>query len=117
AAVVLLKDLYGPKIRVGPPTVRYHHGLVLAQPWMGMRVRCAPEHLDAVNSDLLARGATSVACDIEATHCVIQVRAPLAELLGYRAALEKLTAGTGLHAMWLSHYAPVDELPPDGEAA
>jgi predicted membrane GTPase involved in stress response len=117
AALVVLKDLYGPQIRIGPPTIRYHQGLSLDEPWMGMRVLCGTEHLEAVNADLIERNATIVSCQIEAARCVIEARTPLANLMGYRTFLEKLTAGAGQHAMWLSHYAPVDSPPPGGQAA
>jgi translation elongation factor EF-G len=117
AAVVVLKDLYDRMLRLEPLTIRYHQGAALEQPWMGLRVRCIPRHLEAVNADLIDRNARIVACDIEPGMCVIQACAPLADLLGYRSALEKLTAGSAQHAMWLSHYAPVQEFPPDGHAA
>ena len=117
AATVILKDLYGSDLRIGPPTIRYHLGRSLEQPWMGLRVKCKPGHLDAVNADLIDREATIVASDIEPGQCVIQARAPLASLLGYRFSLEMIASGTAQHAMWLSHYAPIDDTPPDGEAA
>ncbi len=117
AAIVLLKDLYGPNLRIGPPTIRYHKGRMLEQPWMGLSIRCAPEHLDAVNADLIDREATIVSCEIEPAESLLEARAPLAALLGYRSDLEKLSAGSARHAMWLSHYAPVENPPPDGRAA
>src|SRR5690349_3623415 len=80
AAIVILKDLYGPNLRIGPPTIRYHQGSTLEQPWMGLSVRCAPRHLAAVNADLIEREGTIVACSIEAAQCLIQARAPLATL-------------------------------------
>jgi hypothetical protein len=117
AALVTLKDLYGPRIHIGPPTVLYFHGVTLEQPWMGLRVRCATGQLDSVNTDLLDRDATITSCEVEGGHCHIQARAPLASLLGYRSALEKLTGGSAKHAIWLSHYAPMGNLPPEGHAA
>lgn len=117
AAIVILKDLYGPNLRIGPPTIRYHQGTSLEQPWMGLSLRCAAEHLDVVNADLIDRQATIVSCDVEPSQCLIQARAPLATLLGYRSYLDKLTAGSAQYAMWLSHYAPLENPPPDGQAA
>jgi len=117
AAVVVLTDLYGPKVRLGPLTIRYHQGVTLEQPWMGLRVQCAPDYLAAVNSDLIDRNATIVTCEIQNVRCLIQACAPLVALLSYRSTLKKLTAGSAQHAMWLSHYAPVDRPPPDGLAA
>jgi len=117
AATVILKDLYGSNVRIGPPTIRYHLGRSLEQPWMGLRVRCKAEHLDAVTADLMDREAAIVSSDIESAQSVIQARAPFASLLGYRLALEMITSGTAQHAIWLSHYAPIENTPPDGEAA
>ena len=85
AAIVLLKDLYGPTLRIGPPTIRYHRGRMLEQPWMGLSVRCGPEHLEAVNADLVDREAVIVSCEIDPAQSVIEARAPLAALLGYRS--------------------------------
>jgi hypothetical protein len=117
AAVRELQALYGPHIHLGPLTIRYHKAAALEQPWMGIHVRCAVDYLDAVNADLIARGATIVSCEIEGAKALVEASAPLSTLLGYRTDLERLTEGSGHHAMWLSHYAPVSHLPPDGEAA
>ena len=117
AAVVVLTDLHGQKLRLEPLTIRYHHGVTLEQPWMGLRLSCISDHLEAVNADLIHRNATIVACEIQPELCLIQACAPLADLMSYRSALEKLTAGSAQHAMWLSHYAPVENPPPDGQAA
>jgi hypothetical protein len=117
AALSVLHDFYGPQIRVEPPTVRYHDGVTLEQPWMGLRIRCAPEYLESVRIDLIVRDATIVSCETQDEVCIIQARAPLAYLIGYRSALEKLTSGSAEYVMWLSHYAPVENLPPEGDAA
>jgi len=117
AVTVVLKDLYGSDLRIGQPMIRYHLGESLEQPWMGLRVRCKPGHLDAVTEDLSDRDAAIVSCDVEAAHSLIEARAPLISLLGYRLALEMITSGTAQHAIWLSHYAPIGKIPPDGTAA
>ena len=106
AAVAVLNDFYGPYIRTGPPTVRYHDGVSLEQPWMGLRVRCDAEDLDSVMRDLFARDATIVSCEPHLGQFAVQACAPLACLIGYRSALQKLTSGSAQHVMWLSHYAP-----------
>lgn len=116
-AVEVLVGTYGAALSVSPPTIRYHTGETLEQPWMGLRVRCAPEHRDRVKADLLVRSASVVKSEIDGGVHVLEARAPLAVLIGYGTALEKLTAGSATHAMWLSHYAPVDESPPGGDAA
>jgi hypothetical protein len=113
----VLTRFYGPQIRVGPPTIRYHDGVTLEQPWMGMRIRCAAEHLEAVRTDLIVRDATISSCQVLLGKCVIHASAPLAYLLGYSAALARITSGSAQCVMWLSHYAPVENSPPDGDAA
>ena len=117
AATIVLRDLYGPSLRIGAPMVRYHDGTTFEQPWMGLSVRCAPEHYVDVKADLIARDASIVSSAVETAQCLIQARAPLAELLGYREDLDNLTAGSAKHSMWLSHDAPVESPPPDGQAA
>jgi hypothetical protein len=117
AALALLKDFYGPRLRIGPPTVLYHQGETLEQPWMGLRIQCPVGHLEAVNGDLLDRDATILTCRIVGIHAHVEARAPLASLLGYGASLEMLTAGAARHSLWLSHYAPLVPEPPGGHAA
>jgi Elongation factor G C-terminus len=116
AAVRVLRDFYGPQIRIDPPTIRYHNGATLEQPWMGLRVRCPADRVEAVKTDLIVRDATIVTSAIHANAGEIQACGPLAYLIGYRSAFEKLTSGSGWCVMWLSHYAPVDH-PPGGDAA
>ncbi|HVY81747.1 MAG TPA: hypothetical protein VG994_12245 [Steroidobacteraceae bacterium] len=117
AALEALQDYYGSQLDIGPPTIRYHNGVTLEQPWMGLTVRCPVEYLEPVQVDLIVRNATIGVCETYAGRCLLQACAPLACLIGYRAALEKLTSGAGRHAMWLSHYAPIEFLPPSGDAA
>jgi hypothetical protein len=117
ATLEVLKDFYGPQIHVGRPTVRYHEGATLEQPWMGLRIKCEPKHFEAIKVALMVRNATMVASEIHPAGGVIQACAPLAQLIGYKSELEKLTSGSAEHVMWLSHYAPVERLPPDGGAA
>jgi hypothetical protein len=108
AAVEVLRDFFGSQIHIGAPTIRYHRGSRLEQPWMGLRVKCAPEHFDAIKVALMARNATIVASEIHPTGGVVKACAPLAHLIGYKSELEKLTGGSAEHVMWLSHYAPVE---------
>jgi hypothetical protein len=117
ASLEVLNDFYRSKMTVGPPTIRYHNGLTLEQPWMGLRIRCAAEHLETIQADLISRDARSVACERGSAIAVIQVCAPLAHLIGYGSILEQMTSGSAKHVMWLDHYAPVDNRCPDGSAA
>jgi hypothetical protein len=117
AAVVVLRDFYGPKLGVGPLTIRYRTNVKLEQPWMGLRVRCASRHLEAVNNDLVEREGTIVSCEILGEESLIQACAPLFSLMGYGLVLETLTSGSAQHAIWFSHYSPVEDPPPGGHAA
>jgi hypothetical protein len=115
--LVRLQDYYGDQIRAGSATIRYHRSPELEEPHMGVRVRCLPAHFAAVKADLLSRGATILDEELTSQHGVVRAKAPLAKLMGYPRALAQLTAESAREVMWLSHYAPVDELPPDGRAA
>jgi translation elongation factor EF-G len=84
---------------------------------MGLRVKCAPEHFDAIKVALMVRNATLVSSEIQSAGGTIRACAPLAQLMGYTSELEKLTSGSAEHVMWLSHYAPVEHLSPDGGTA
>ena len=89
AAIVLLKDLYGPNLRIGPPDDSLSQRSNARTTLDGPEYSCVPEHLDAVNADLIDREATIVSCEIEPEQSLIEARAPLAALLGYRSDLEK----------------------------
>jgi translation elongation factor EF-G len=97
--------------------VRYHDGASFEQPWMGVSVKCLPEYRNAVEADLMKREAMIVSGETDKTQVLLQARAPLANLLGYRAALDVLTDNSARHSMWLSHYAPMETPPPGGKAA
>ena len=116
-SVELLRNHFGNQIHVGPATVRYHNGTTVEEPLMGLRVKCSPEHLEAVEADLNTRNAVVVASEIGTACAVIRAVVPLAKLLGYAARLAQLTSGTGHNVMWLSHYAPMETSSPDDTAA
>jgi len=50
--LAVLEDFYGKQIRIGAAAIRYHRGLTLEQPYMGMRVRCRAADFEAVKADL-----------------------------------------------------------------
>jgi regulator of nucleoside diphosphate kinase len=116
-AAELLRDYFGNQIRVGPAIVRYHEGTTLEEPHMGLRVRCSPEHFEAVRADLRARDASIMASKIDLACGEVRATAPLAKLMGYARSLAKFTSGTAYEVMWLSHYAPAEVPPPDDPAA
>lgn len=115
--VGMLRDFYGSQVSMGPPTVRYHRGVTLEQPYMGVRVRCRACDFEAVKADLLAREGAIVDSELTRSFGVVRVIAPLVRLMGYSARLAQLTAGTAHEVMWLSHYAPVETPPPGDDVA
>lgn len=115
--VKLLKEVYGEMLRIGPPTVRYRHGARAEEPYMGLRVLCAPEHYDAVRKDLQLRDAVILDAELNRQFGIVRARARLATLIGYPARLAQLTSGGGHLVMWLSHYETVPDPPPGNAAA
>lgn len=115
--IATLREVYGDHVRVGPPRVRYHEGAQVEQPYMGLRIRCQPRHFPRLKGDLLCRGAELVDAELNRLCGVLRATAPLATLVGYPAHVRKVTEGTAQLVMWLSHYAPVDDKPPGGDAA
>ena len=104
--IELLREYYGNQIQITPAKVRYHKLPQLEEPHMGVRVRCASQHFQAMKAHLLARGAISLDEEVDAHFGTLRLTAPLANLLGFERWLREL-AGSGAHAvMWLSHYAP-----------
>jgi hypothetical protein len=116
-AVEILRAFYGSQLHVGSATVRYHNATTLEEPWMGLRIKCAPRHFDAIKADLMMRHASIIGSDRHSRIGVIHARAPLSQLIGYASDLAKLTCAEAQQLMWLSHYAPVEDMSPDGDAA
>ena len=55
--IAVLKDVYGDEVRVGPPTVRYHEGAQVEEPYMGLRIRCQSPHFERLKGDHECAGA------------------------------------------------------------
>ncbi len=112
-----LREVYGEELQVDSPLVRYRKGKHLEEPYMGVRVLCSPQQFEPVRRDLLTRRANLLDTEVNARFGVIRAEAPLALLVGYPAKFDELTQCRGQLAMWLSHFAPVEEDPPGGNAA
>ncbi len=112
-----LRDFYGHQVRIGPAVVRYHRGVTLEQPYMGVRVRCRASDFEAIKADFEARQGAMVDSELTPSCGVVSVIVPLARLLGYPKDLARLTSGTAHAVMWLSHYAPVESPSPGHDAA
>lgn len=112
-----LRDVYGSEVRIGTPSVRYHHGVRVEEPYMSLRIRCERRHFEALRSDLQARGASLQDQELNHLCGVLRATAPLTSLIGYPAHVRTTTDGSSQLVMWLSHYAPIEGPPPGGQAA
>jgi hypothetical protein len=115
--LVRLREVYGDELQVTPLAVRYRRVEHVEEPYMGLRVLCAPKHFDAVHRDLLMRKAAIEDAEINEQYAVVRATAPAALLISYPGRVRQLTAGRSQLAMWFSHYAPVEDGPPGGNAA
>ena len=107
-----LENWYGADVELTPPEVRYQFGDVVQEPVMSLVVRVPWRFAPAVRNDLYRRDGRIH--HYESRHrmvCTAEAQATQAELLGYPAWLEALTAGAGNVEMWLSHYQPIDREP------
>lgn len=116
APVGALRDVYGPGLEVGPPTVRLIKGVQVQEPIMHVRIALETGYQEAVKRVLLAREATLEEEHARSRRAVLRFEAPLAQLLGLPAELNQLTAGTARYWIVLSHYALVTR-DPGGRAA
>ena len=114
--VEILREAYGPKVRVLPPEVRLIEGVQVKQPIMHVRISMELRFLDAAKRALLERGAVPEEEHVRSRYCVLRYLAPLADLLGLPAELSLITDGAARHWIVLSHYALLSR-PPDGNAA
>jgi hypothetical protein len=114
--VEFLRDVYGKRLDIGPPQVRYVRSPKLQEPHMGVRVLCAPEYFEVVRSDLERRGGTIVDAEVTRQFGIVRATAPLTTLLGYPVRFRELTAGSGRCVMWLSHHAPAQKPRPGGSS-
>jgi predicted membrane GTPase involved in stress response len=116
APVGALRAAYGPRLEVGPPTVRLIEGVQVQEPIMHVRIALETGHREAVKRVLLAREATLEEEHARSRRAVLRYEAPLARLLGLPAQMNTLTAGTARYWIVLSHYALVTR-DPGGRAA
>lgn len=115
--IATLREVYGEEVRIGAPTVRYHEGARIEEPHMGLRIRCDPQHFDALHGDLFHRKAHVVDAEINRLCGVVRASAPMSRLLGYPQHVREVTDGTAQLVMWLSHYEPLNDPPGGGHAA
>lgn len=114
--VELLHDVYGSKLEVQPPRVRFIGGVQVQEPIMQVRISLLLDYADVVRQALEARGAAQTGEHALSRYCVLRYEAPLADLLGLPGELARLTEGRAKHWIVLSHYALVTR-DPGGRAA
>jgi hypothetical protein len=114
--VLVLREVYGDSLELGPPRVRLIEGVQLKEPIMHLRISMRVEFRTAVKNALRGRGATLTEEYVRPTYCVLRYEARLADLLGFPAELRRLSAGSAKHWIALSHYAIVTR-DPGGRAA
>jgi hypothetical protein len=102
--IEILRDVFGEKLHVHPPAVRYRDDKPQQEPHMGLRVMAGPGHFEALKQDLVNRGATIMDAEQTKHFSVVRASAPLKDLFGYHATVAQLTGGRGHLVMWLSHY-------------
>src|SRR5690606_23561492 len=105
--VKTLREVYGERLEVEPPRVRLIEGAQVQEPVMHVRISTELRYLEAVKKALADRGANPSEEYVRTQYCVLRYEAPLADLLGLPAELDRLTQGTARHWIVLSHYAPV----------
>jgi hypothetical protein len=115
--ISVLESVYGDDLFVGEITIQYRHGAVVEEPHMGVRVLCPAAQFEAVKDDLMARAAKIYDAEVSPPIGVVRATVALARLLGYSQYLSGLTGGKAREVVWLSHYAPVEPVPPNGCAA
>jgi hypothetical protein len=115
--VAVLRDLYGERLEVAPPSVRFLEGVQVHEPIMHVRISLERRFLDAVKHALSARGVSPAEEYVRSSYSVLRYEAPLADLLGLPAELARLTEESAKHWIVLSHYALVTRDPGGGKAA
>jgi hypothetical protein len=114
--VGFLREVYGSKLQVQPPEVRFMEGVQVKQPIMQVRISMERRFLAAVKRAMLERGASPEQEYVRSRYCVLRYQAPQAHLLGLPGELSLLGGGKVKHSMALSHYALVTG-DPGGHAA
>jgi predicted membrane GTPase involved in stress response len=111
--VEVLRDVYGPKLEVQPPEVRFAQA---QEPIMHVRISVEARLLETVKALLQKRGAALQEEYVRPRYAVVRYEAPLADLLGLPDELSIATAGQARYWVVLSHYAPSNRTP-GGDAA
>jgi predicted membrane GTPase involved in stress response len=101
-----LREAYGSQLDIAPPTVRLIEGVRVEEPIMHVEISVDERYAARVRKAMARRNARPSA-EFEKLLAIMRYEAPLADLLGLAEELAKLTGGTAIHWMALSHYAHV----------
>jgi hypothetical protein len=105
----VLSEAYGKALDILPPKVRVIHGVRPEEPIMHVEISVDRRYARKVRRTMSRRNARRAA-EFERLFSIMRYEAPLADLLGLAPELDRLTKGTAIHWMALSHYAHVDLL-------
>ncbi|MDD3528568.1 MAG: hypothetical protein PHS77_01710 [Gallionellaceae bacterium] len=104
---MVLRDIFGSRVRFSAPRVRLMYADGWRQPITGFRVEVDSRHLKHVEHGLRRRTAEIVDVEVRPGAVVIRGSAPLAGMIGYPRSLQRLADNSARVAIWLSHFAPL----------
>lgn len=102
-----LREAYGKDLDIAPPKVRLIEGVRVEEPIMHVEITVKRRHQPKVRSAMARRNAKPSA-EFRRLLSILRYEAPLADLLGLADELDRITGGTAMHWMALSHYAHVE---------
>lgn len=103
----VLRQAFGDSVQFAAPAARLLYRGGWQQPIMGFRVRADRADTRQIQSGLESRAAKIFDVEERGHSSVIRGQAPLARLIGYPGALQRLTDGSAHAIFWLSHYEPL----------
>lgn len=104
--LAILADRYHEALEVPPPRVRCVAGRPVLHPVMRVRARVPASHARAAVETLRGHGATVLEECRRGGALIVRAEAPLADLLGLEAALEKAAGKRAELSMTLDRYEP-----------
>lgn len=105
--IATLREAYGKNLDIVPPRVRRIEGVRIEEPIMHVEITVGRRHQAKVRRAMARRNAKPSA-EFGRPFSIMRYDAPLADLLGLAEELDRLTGGTAMHWMALSHYTHVE---------
>lgn len=106
AARAVLRARWGARLRLGPLRVRYA-GFPLREPVMDLFVVVAAALGESVRRELRGRHARILFTTVNETSWLVRAQAPMADLLGFPAALRALAGERADHWMTFNRWWPL----------